>query len=549
MLKSLELENFKAFGERTKIELAPITLIFGENSAGKSTILQALNLLKQTREAREFGAPLLPRVEGGITDLGSFQELLFGHELTRQLKIGLSISTHDPAFPNSFFYRRLGEALPEVLGLTIAFRRPSHEEEIEVSGLQLSTPEFKRPIAEFTQHKLTQEERKRSIRGMIGTGGARRHSRSNRLTGLECNHVTPSREFWYPYYQEWKSRRSDIVNILGDSAARKNPNSFVDLEDTIDLDDAKNLWATSIHEAIHFYSREFSQAEFIKRMQGGLLGMVIGLDGFLPLGLRSLSGLTIEELRVINSIHHEGPGRPLKMFDLAATVGFAARRIESELESLFPMGPFRRPPERWYIFTGTNPDDVGYRGDLLPDLLFRRADLVEKANKWLEQLKIGYSLIVKSIGSQSADLFEVRLADTQISTKVEVGLTDVGFGISKILPFIVQCLATENRLVTIEQPEVHIHPRLQADLGDLIANSINKPYSNRFIIETHSEHLVLRFQKLVRDGKLTPDDIAVTYIKRGPNGARAARLHLDEDGDFVDDWPGGFFPERLRELM
>ena len=64
----------------------------------------------------------------------------------------------------------------------------------------------------------------------------------------------------------------------------------------------------------------------------------------------------------------------------------AGRALEQTLEALFPMGPFRRPPERWYIFTGTSPQDVGYRGDLLPDLLLRRPELVKEANQWLYQL-------------------------------------------------------------------------------------------------------------------------------------------------------------------
>ena len=81
MLHSLELENFKAFGKRSHIPFALITLIFGENSAGKSTILQALNLLKQTRESRETGVPLLPRTENGIVDFGSFQEMIFDIEI------------------------------------------------------------------------------------------------------------------------------------------------------------------------------------------------------------------------------------------------------------------------------------------------------------------------------------------------------------------------------------------------------------------------------------------------------------------------------------
>ena len=93
MLHSLELENFKAFGERARIPFAPITLIFGENSAGKSTILQALNLLKQTRESRDAGALLLPRAENGIVDFGSFKEMIFDHDLKRTLSI--RIETND----------------------------------------------------------------------------------------------------------------------------------------------------------------------------------------------------------------------------------------------------------------------------------------------------------------------------------------------------------------------------------------------------------------------------------------------------------------------
>ena len=103
MLKAIGLENFKAFGSATKIDLAPITLIFGQNSAGKSSILQALSLLKQTKESRESGAQLLPRAEGGIADLGSFQELLFNHDLSRTLTIALQVDTAERQASKSTF--------------------------------------------------------------------------------------------------------------------------------------------------------------------------------------------------------------------------------------------------------------------------------------------------------------------------------------------------------------------------------------------------------------------------------------------------------------
>ena len=147
----------------------------------------------------------------------------------------------------------------------------------------------------------------------------------------------------------------------------------------------------------------------------------------------------------------------------------------------------------------------------------------------------------------------MRLKDTRRKERanqelVNVALPDVGFGISQLLPFVVQSLVSAKQIISIEQPEVHVHPKLQADLGDLLAEAIQKPRQNQFIIETHSEHLVLRLQRLVYEKKLKPEQVSVIYVSRGPEGAETQRLRLDEDGDFIDDWPNGFFPERLREM-
>ena len=95
----------------------------------------------------------------------------------------------------------------------------------------------------------------------------------------------------------------------------------------------------------------------------------------------------------------------------------------------------------------------------------------------------------------------MRLIDTRRKERVSVALPDVGFGVSQILPFIVQSLASGGWIISIEQPEVHVHPKLQADLGDLLAEAIKEPRQNRFIIETHSEHLILRLQRLVAKSK------------------------------------------------
>lgn len=129
----------------------------------------------------------------------------------------------------------------------------------------------------------------------------------------------------------------------------------------------------------------------------------------------------------------------------------------------------------------------------------------------------------------------------------------MGFGISQVLPVIVQSMLSRDNTIAVEQPEIHLHPRLQAELGSLLAECIRKPYANRFIVETHSEHLILRLQRLVRNGELNAHDISVLYVSRGDKdigeGSMVSRLELDDDGSFIDNWPDGFFEEGFKEMF
>ena len=549
MLKAIELENFKAFGARNRIEFAPITLIFGENSAGKSSILQALSLLKQTRQSREHGALLLPRTEGGLVELGGFQELLFDHDLLRELSIRVDMipdQTSKGPTAESLTEQPAGR---EFLGFEAAFARPSEDAEIELRGLTLHTSASSGRAAEFKPAGLMPGQYRPFVSEPVAMLRSRRPIRPSDLRAARCTWLTADQDVWSDIYARSKRRSEKIVEEL--RQLRTDAHETVRQGSLFEeVEDEKRSRLAEVDEAIAFYESDFTIEAFIKRMLQAELQTVIGLDGFIPLGLRRRKREPLPELETFRRF---GPSR-LRMRDLTLDVsGFAVdcgRLLEDSLESLYPMGPYRRPPQRWYMFRGTSPQDVGYSGELLPDLLYRRPEVVEETNVWLDKLEIGYHIKkVQSVDGRSRDLFEVRLIDKRRGRHVDVALADVGFGVSQILPFIVQSLAGERQTITIEQPEVHIHPRLQADLGDLLAAAIQAPRLHRFIVETHSEHLVLRMQRLVRDGRLQADDVSIIYVIRGSGGSRAQRLRLDGSGDFIDDWPGGFFPERLRELM
>jgi predicted ATPase len=204
-----------------------------------------------------------------------------------------------------------------------------------------------------------------------------------------------------------------------------------------------------------------------------------------------------------------------------------------------------------------NPCGVGRDGEFLPALLLKNKDLVKKTNKWFNDHDVGYELEIQRFKPLSEGLFSILLVDTR--RKVKVGLSDLGFGISQILPFIAQSFIKESQIITIEQPEIHVHPKLQADLGDLLVEGIKGQYGNQFIIETHSEHLILRLLRRIREtteGEMTdenlqlkPEDVSILYVKSEAEGSTIKQIPITPDGDFATNWPNGFFTERAKELF
>ena len=145
-------------------------------------------------------------------------------------------------------------------------------------------------------------------------------------------------------------------------------------------------------------------------------------------------------------------------------------------------------------------------------------------------------------------------------------MRDVGVGISQIVPVLIHAGAGKNQTIAIEQPEIHIHPRLQAELGDVFVESALGENKNTFLLETHSEHLILRILRRIRETTegdledwpeelknacpkgLRPEDVEVLYVEPGEDGAKVVELPVTPDGDFSRPWPDGFFADRVREL-
>ncbi|MDP5293550.1 AAA family ATPase [Oceanimonas sp. CHS3-5] len=143
-----------------------------------------------------------------------------------------------------------------------------------------------------------------------------------------------------------------------------------------------------------------------------------------------------------------------------------------------------------------------------------------------------------------------------LDNEIEVSSSDIGVGFSQLFPLVVASIERNKGIIAGEQPELHVHPRVQVGIGDLLTQNRRK---TTYLIETHSEHIILRILKRIRqttDNELPgnikpvyPSDISIIYMEPATYGVKAKRIDIDEDGEFKQRWPNGFFSERREELL
>lgn len=442
MINHLRIKNFKAWQDSGDIRLAPLTLLFGTNSAGKTSIPQLLLMLRQTIESTDRRRVLYLGDKSTLVDLGTYEDVIFHHDLKRTLEFEIG---WDAAAP-------------------VTVEDPLSSFRLSASALRFSV--------EIRADRNRQPQVERFSYALSDDG----------------------RELVAGMQRRAKDGKYDLV-FEGYDAVRRPGR------------------AGPLPQPYHFH-------------------------GF--------------------------PDEAIAYYQNTAFLSDLALSLQELMKSVFHVGPLREYPDRTYVWSGEERQHVGQRGERAIEAILaarhrrfslkprqRPKPLDELVAERLQGMGLIHAFEVRPIAKGRKE-YEVLV---QTHAKLpKVGLTDVGFGVSQILPVIVECFATPPRSIVIfEQPEIHLHPKVQSDLADVLIDAIHAREGGRerhvqFIIESHSEHFLRRLQRRIAEQALSPDEAALYFVDTGAAQARIEALEVDAYGN-IKNWPESFFGDEMADLV
>ena len=578
-IKSLTLRNFKGVGDTPqRIEFAPITLLFGPNSAGKSTILHAFLYLNEvlsngncSPEFTEFG--------GDSIDLGGFYSLVHGHDLSKAIEISVEFSFDEFEIPDYLSDYESDELSERGLPYTSEFFQDINLAKVHLE-IKWSNHHKKAYISNYSVFLdeglicfiTTKPETFESTINLLQMDAEPFCISMDEETGLPSFNSMLSLMVSY----RWSATRDDMA-----VSERPFANYLVGSMRNLVADDEYYSYSLLLAIKAELSGHRHTQAArlFESEIDALLAEMEESIENKanvadVPLIRTGEGFLNFNRILPIPSEFWDESQEELIPFQLykrfaesvitSAVIG-PAKCLSKWLKEYTYIGPIRQVPPRNYLPSLENKSKSWASGmaawNQVVDLPEKKIEMI---NYWMENaLETGYELFIRTFHEAEAWDHEDEPGKVQTRKRVmfnrimgdrlEVLPSDVGVGISQVFPVIVLSCIKEHGLAAIEQPELHIHPKLQVELADLFIDAVRRSHA-MFLLETHSEHLLLRFLRRIRENngnssKFNKDSLAVIYAESSLKGSEYTNLEITEDGDFVEGWPAGFFDERDEELF
>lgn len=572
-ITQISLTNFRSFRATQNIDIAPVTLLFGPNSVGKSSILLALFYVQQILKHGHCD-PL--RIDAlGNKHVGGFRSLVNGRDLSK--RITLKITYKKSSFMGAS-YSKISELFEQDLGLTVDSPSADADEIAVEFSIAWSKQQATAYIANY---KVWMDGQ------LIAELSSASNSKQPMIEYLNYEHPAllcdadedfATESMAYDYI----SKFHEVLNgsrqtSLGKSLHSKELNRL----------DHEPLGFRGFVGALPKLGQQLETALEIddpilsQRVTEILSDVVVApLDNLLRLLDESLC---IGPLRLIPDARYQKNPYPSQgdwysgaaAWDELGGYGMHSEGInfwlskESTLNLGYSLRTKTSKTRSVYYGSDDSISDLNALLDTFGDNLKISLSKEEiQKNPDAEQLEIDIEelreILANEVLPENSECSEAK-TNEDISVdevlwddvnNIEVNSSDIGVGVSQLLPVIVAALRPSTRLVACEQPELHVHPRVQVGIGDLLLQTSK---DRNFLIETHSEHLILRILRRIREtseGELPdgvhpayPKDISIVYLEPGPGGVKSRKIEVSEDGEFVQRWPHGFFTERGEELF
>lgn len=539
-MKSFSVENIKSFKNLTEIELKPLTILVGRNSCGKSSLLRFPVVLSQTCDD-DSQSPL--QLYGKLIDYGTFNDVIFDHQ---GKEIAFTLNYDVEVNDNSMVYRKIN----------------AKNVDRDIRNVEVATR------LEVVKERLIVSNQKLYIDGKcVFESSTKDNNRSYKINSV---YDFENRVFADADYEISSNQILDIGFF-------SYPPMGEDLRECIKQQYFLNDDFVYDDERQRFYAEDMlfgeTDDEEIRKMRNRITHLAPAAIAAGPIGL-SLAALSLsKEQKKWKNLIEEKSGlkcseEELKFWFINDCYSYYHRLIDTiyqmcrdEMRMLSYIGPFRQSPERIYRDTGSQQKKVGVKGEYASNVLIddysKDKKLIDNISEWLNKA-LGYKLVVTTVAD---GYFQLLLED---KNGIRSNISDVGYGISQILPIITQIMVSvpstkffgrkNNNLLSemsiIEQPELHLHPAAQAELADLFAACISGNKNRKLLIETHSEHFIRKLQVLIADKncEITSDDVAIYYVDKDDSGsAYVKELRIQPNGKFTEKWPSGFF-DKAHEL-
>lgn len=502
-LRSIKINNLRSISMKKKINLPPLTIMVGKNSAGKSTFARTFPLIRQSCEAKKR-APIL--WFGDRVDFGSFQKSIRrGSDKKDEIEFSLELS--DVAWAPGKSTRT---------GLSQLRGKPFHAEvyiAIRAAGIH-------RSFASKIKIRCLGYELSLSL------------SETNNLESIKCNGIE-----WRPNITDYTEATYESllprITVMREIERTNKQPRYVDISPFSDL----------ILKALG--DSEYASHETIFNLISGAPLLPRGeLTDYLSSRMRFADKEfhTVDPFifsRFVSNIEELVFGS--KVNELLDAIDNAVRSYYSGVKYIEPL---RATAQRYYRKQELALDEIDSKGENLAMYLDNIGPWqLEEFNRWTRK---NFGFIAKTTNEGG----HVAIVIQEDGVEGESNLADIGFGFSQILPVITQMWLSSRQnsrskrtsCIVIEQPELHLHPSFQAKLADVFAASVTgEKLVPHLLIETHSNHIINRLGQLISEGKLTNEDVQILiFEKEGDSNSSIRIAGFDEDG-YLRNWPSGFF--------